>query len=112
MLEALIHAKAAGSAAMIAKESFEKARRAARESAEEAGKATMKEIKREGGEQAKQALEIRMQYEEAAKANAINAAMGIAQAYFDAMNKVAGAALGWSLRSGAYAGAATSRKDL
>lgn len=112
MVEAKIHAKAAGHAALLAKESYEQVRRAARSSAEEAGKAVLREIKREGGEQAKQALEIRMKYEEAAKANAINAAMGIAQVYYDAMNKVAATALGWSLRSGAYAGAASSRRDL
>jgi hypothetical protein len=47
MLEAMMHAKAAGQAAMIAKESYEKSLRSAREAAEDAGKSIIKEIKRE-----------------------------------------------------------------
>merc|ERR1719182_1011720 len=85
MLEAMMHAKAAGQAAMIAKESYEKTLRATREAAEDAGKAIIKEIKREGGEQAKEVVEARAAYEAAAKSNAIAAALGIAHVYYKGM---------------------------
>merc|ERR1719159_214751 len=112
MLEAMMHAKAAGQAAMIAKESYEKALRATRQAAEDAGKAVIKEIKREGGEQAKETLEIRNQYEAAAKANAVAAALGLAQVYYNAMGTAANTAFIWSVRAGQIAGAAASRKAL
>ena len=44
-----MHAKAAGEAAMLAKESYEKVLRAARIAAEASGKAVLAEIKREAG---------------------------------------------------------------
>jgi hypothetical protein len=112
MLEAMMHAKAAGQAAMIAKESYEKTLRATREAAEDAGKAIIKEIKREGGEQAKEALQANQQYQAAAKANAIAAALGIAQVYYDAMGVAMNTAMVWGIRAGQIAGAANARKAL
>ena len=76
------------------------------------GKAIIKEIKREGGEQAKEALQLRQQYEAAAKANAIAAALGIAQVYHDAQKTAWLTALTWSTRAGQIAGAAGQRKAL
>merc|ERR1719146_40093 len=112
MLEAMMHAKAAGQAAMIAKESYEQTLRATREAAEDAGKAIIKEIKREGGEQAKETLQIRQQYESAAKANAIAAALGIAQVYYKGMSVASKTAMVWGIRAGQIAAAASSRKAL
>merc|ERR1719335_77064 len=112
MLEAMMHAKAAGQAAMIAKESYELSLRATREAAEDAGKSVIKEIKREGGEQAKEALEIHSQYVSAAKANAIAAALGIAQVYYDNMHMAMMTAKNWGIRAGQIAAAAASRKAL
>merc|ERR1719265_2966424 len=75
MIAAMMHAKAAGEAARIAKETYEQVMAAPRRAAEEAGKATMDEIKREAGEQAKEALLIRLKYEEKAKNTAIKKAL-------------------------------------
>jgi hypothetical protein len=112
MLEAMMHAKAAGQAAMIAKESYEKSLRSAREAAEDAGKSIIKEIKREGGEQAKEVVNIHSQYVAAAKSNAIAAALGLAQVYYNGMKTAMNTALVWSIRAGQIAGAAASRKAL
>jgi len=112
MLEAMMHAKAAGQAAMIAKESYEKTLRATREAAEDAGKAIIKEIKREGGEQAKEVVEARAAYEAAAKSNAIAAALGIAQVYYKGMTVASNTAMVWGIRAGQIAAAAASRKAL
>merc|ERR1719335_264892 len=112
MIEAMIHAKAAGQAAMLAKESYEQVLRSARVSATEAGKATIAEIRRESAEQAKEAVLIRERYEAAAKASAIKAALKIAQVYKDAMGKAQGIAAMWSDRSMEYATAAAQRKGM
>lgn len=112
MIEAMIHAKAAGQAAMLAKESYEQVLRSARVSATEAGKATIAEIRRESAEQAKEAVLIRERYEAAAKASAIKAALKIAQVYKDAMGKAQGVASMWSDRSMEYATAAAQRKKM
>merc|ERR1719217_1744911 len=95
----MMHAKAAGQAAMIAKESYEKTLRAARGAAEDA-------------EQAKEALNIHSQYVAAAKANAIAAALAIAQVYYDGMHTAMMTAMNWGIRAGQIAAAASSRKAL
>jgi hypothetical protein len=112
MIEAMIKAKAAGEAAMIAKESYERILRSSRQAAEEAGKATIKEIKREAGEQAKLAVEIRERYEAAAKENARKAAIGIAKVYKDALTKTQGIAALWAERANEYGTAAAQRKKM
>jgi hypothetical protein len=112
MIEAMTKAKAAGEAAMIAKESYERILRSSRTAAVEAGKATLKEIKREAGEQAKLAVEIRMRYEAAAKENARKAAVGIAKVYKDALLKTQGVAALWAERANEYGTAAGQRKKM
>jgi len=112
MIEAMTKAKAAGQAAMIAKESYERVMRSARQAAVEAGKATIKEIKREAGEQAKMAVQIRERYEAAAKENARKAAIGIAQVYKDALMKTQGIAALWAERANEYGTAAGQRKKM
>merc|ERR1719160_1598281 len=87
MIAAMMHAKAAGEAARLAKETYEQVMAAPRRAAEEAGKATMDEIKREAGEQAKEALLIRLKYEEKAKNSAIKKAIGKAMAYRKAVDR-------------------------
>merc|ERR1719428_1234973 len=112
MIEAMTKAKAAGEAAMIAKESYERILRSSRQAAEESGKATIKEIKREAGEQAKLAVEIRERYEAAAKENARKAAIGIAKVYKNAMDKTQGVAALWAERANEYGTAAAQRKKM
>merc|ERR1719487_659765 len=87
MIAAMMHAKAAGEAARIAKEAYEQVMAAPRLAAEDSGKATLAEIKREAGEQAKEALLIRLKYEENAKNTAIKNALGVAMMYKKAMNR-------------------------
>lgn len=111
MIQAMIHAKAAGEAARIAKESYERILRSSRQMAEAAGKATLNEIKREAGEQAKQALLIRLNYESTAKTNAANAAIAAAMPYKQALNRDAVLAGTWQIRSGEFARAAADRKS-
>merc|ERR1719359_2683592 len=112
MIEAMTKAKAAGQAAMIAKEAYERVLRSSRQAATEAGKATIKEIKREGGEQAKLAVQIRERYEAAAKENARKAAIGIAKVYKNALTKTQGIAALWAERANEYATAAGQRKKM
>lgn len=112
MLEAMVHAKAAGEAAREAKQAYEKVLRAARVAAEASGKAVIAEIKREAGEQAKDALIVRKNYEAAAQKNAINAALGIAKVYKNALLRDQGIAGTWSMRSAEYAAAAGQRKGM
>jgi len=112
MIEAMVKAKAAGEAAMIAKESYERILRSSRQSAVQASKATLKEIKREAGEQAKLAVQIRERYEAAAKENARKAAIGIAKVYKNALTKTQGIAALWAERANEYATAAGQRKKM
>merc|ERR1719359_2298705 len=112
MIEAMTKAKAAGQAAMIAKEAYERVLRSSRQAAEQASKATLKEIKREAGEQAKLAVQIRERYEAAAKENARKAAIGIAQVYKNALTKTQGIAALWAERANEYGTAAAQRKKM
>merc|ERR1719171_2017492 len=97
---------------MIAKGSYERILRSSRQAAVEVGKATVKEIKREAGEQAKLAVQIREKYEAAAKENARKAAVGIAKVYKDALVKTQGVAALWAERANEYATAAGQRKKM
>jgi len=112
MMEAMVHAKAAGEAAARSKTAYELVRRSAREAAEAAGRATLDEIKREAGEQARKAKTIREKYEAAAKANAQKAAVGLAKVYKDSMIKAQQVAGMWGLRSAEYANAANQREGM
>jgi len=91
---------------------YEKVLRAARVAAEASGKAVIAEIKREAGEQAKEALIVRKNYEAAAQANAVKAALGIAKVYKNALLRDQGIAGTWSMRSAEYAAAAGQRKGM
>merc|ERR1719207_214557 len=97
---------------MIAKESYEEVMASPRMSAVEAGKATMSEIKREAGEQAKEAMLIRLKYEENAKAAAQKAAQAAAKPYRAAMERDFVISADWALRSKQYAAAASQRKAM
>jgi len=112
MLKARMQAQAAGDAARKAKEIYELVLRSAREASEEAGRATIAELRREAGEQAKKSLDARNAYEAAAHKNASNAAVGIAQVYKDALMKAQTVAGTWGLRASEYATAAAQRKTM
>lgn len=112
MLAAEQHAKAAGEAARIAKETYEQVMAAPRSAAEEAGKATLSEIKREAGEQAKEALLIRLKYEEKAKNTAIKKALAKAMVYHNAMNRDLDFVSTWEKRANQFAAAAGQRKGM
>lgn len=110
MLEAKVHAKAAGAAARRAKESYELAMRSSREMAEYAGRLVYQEIQREAGEQAKKALQIRQDYVKAAQEAAINNAKGAAAPYKKAANVAVATAGMWNLRAGEFAASAGALK--
>lgn len=112
MMEAMVHATAAGEAARIAKESYEEVMRAPRQAGESGSKQVLSEIKREAGEQAKEALLIRLKYEDNAKKTAIKKARATAKVYRDAMNRDIGIGATWQLRASEYATAAGQRKGM
>lgn len=112
MLEAKLEAQAAGKAAMIAKESFEEVMRSSTYTASEASTATLDQVKREAGEQSKEALLIRLKYEENAKQAAIKKAIAAAQIYKDALTRDQTIAGTWQLRATEYATAAAQRKHM
>merc|ERR1719428_262047 len=112
MIAAMVHARAAGEAAMIAKEAYEEVIASPRKSSVEAGKATMSEIKREAAEQAKEAMLIRIKYEEDARAAAQKAAQAAAKPYRAAMERDFVISADWALRSKQYATAAAQRKAM
>jgi len=111
MLEAKVHAKAAGAAARRAKESYELAMRSSREMAEYAGKLVYEEIQREAGEQAKKALKIRNDYVKAAQEAGIANAKGASAPYKKAAQTAVNTAGMWNLRAGEFASAAGALKS-
>lgn len=111
MLEAKVHAKAAGAAARRAKESYELSLRSSREMAEYAGRLVYQEIQREAGEQAKKALQIRQDYVKAAQDAAVANAKGAAAPYKKAAGVAVNTAGMWNLRAGEFAGSAGALKS-
>jgi hypothetical protein len=111
MLEAKVHAKAAGAAARRAKESYELATRSAREMAEYAGRLAYDEIQREAGEQSKQALKIRNDYVAAAQKAGIANAKAAAAPYKKAAVVATNTAAMWNMRAGEFAASAGALKS-
>lgn len=111
MLEAKVHAKAAGAAARRAKESYELAMRSAREMAEYAGRLAYDEIQREAGEQSKKALKIRNDYVAAAQKAGIANAKAAAAPYKKAAVVATNTAAMWNMRAGEFAASAGALKS-
>lgn len=110
MMQAKVHAKAAGAAARRAKESYELVLRSSREMAEYAGRMTYDEIQREAGEQSKKAMDIRAKYVKDAQDAAIKAAEGAAAPYKQGAKTAVKTAGLWNMRAGEFAASAGALK--
>lgn len=112
MQAAELSAEAAGKAAYTARMAYERLRRTKEEMAAKAAEATLDEIKAEAAQQSKKARDVRLAYENGARANAIKNAVNAASVYDKALARDLGVAQIWQDRAGQFAAAANQREQM
>lgn len=108
MLQAKKHAMTAGASAKAAREAYEAIKSNAEKMGLAAGKATVDEMRKEAGRQAKRALTIRQKWEDGVRLNAAKAAIAAAVVYQNAKGRDMLLAGAWQGRAGQFASAASS----